>query len=98
MKVFAIGAITTPPPSPEARDAILSKEVPATLQHYLDGKIEQFWFRKDRLGVIFLMEALSVEEAEATVRELPLTHAGNMTYDFIPAGPLAPLGRLIQSH
>ena len=97
MKVFAVGAITTPPSSPEQRDAILSKEVPATLQHYLDGKIEQFWFRQDRLGVIFLMEAPSVEDAKATIGELPLTSGGHMTYDFIPAGPLAPLGRLIQS-
>src|SRR3569832_1924629 len=95
MKVFAIGAITTPPPSPEAREAILSKEVPATLQHYLDGKIEQIWFRQDRPGVIFLMDAPSVEDAKATIKDLPLTHGGNMTYDFIPAGPLSPLGRLI---
>lgn len=95
MKVFAIGAITNPPATPEARDAILSKEVPATLQHYLDGKIEQFWFRQDRLGVIFLMDVASVDDAKAEVGTLPLTHAGHMTYDFIPAGPLAPLGRLI---
>ena len=96
MKVFAIGAITNPPATPEARDAILSKEVPATLQHYLDGKIEQFWFRQDRPGVIFLMDAASVDAVKATVGELPLTARGHMTYDFIPAGPLAPLGRLIQ--
>ena len=96
MKVFAIGAITTPPSSPEQREAILSKEVPATLQHYLDGQIEQFWFRQDRLGVIFLMDAPSVDEAKATIGELPLTAGGHMTYDFIPAGRLAPLGRLIQ--
>lgn len=96
MKVFAIGAITNPP-SPDERDAILSKEVPATLQHYLEGKIEQFWFRQDRLGVIFLMDAPSVDEAKATLSDLPLTTRGHMTYDFIPAGPLSPLGRLIQS-
>ncbi len=95
MKVFAIGAITNPPATPDQRDAILSKEVPATLQHYLDGKIEQFWFRQDRPGVIFLMDAPSVEAVKATVGELPLTHRGHMTYDFIPAGPLSPLGRLI---
>jgi hypothetical protein len=95
MKVFAIGAITTPPTS-EQRDAILSKEVPATLQYYLDGKIEQFWFRADRMGVVFYMDVESVEEAKAEVSELPLTEGGFMTYEFIPVGPLAPLGRLIQ--
>jgi len=95
MKVFAIGAITTPP-TPEQRDEILRSEVPATLQHYLDGKIEQFWFRSDRLGVVFYMDVESVEEAKAEVGQLPLTEAGFMTYEFIPVGPLAPLGRLIQ--
>jgi hypothetical protein len=95
MKVFAIGAITTPP-NPEQREEILSREVPATLQHYLDGKVEQFWFRADRLGVVFYMDVESIEEAKAEVGELPLTEGGFMTYDFIPVGPLAPLGRLIQ--
>jgi hypothetical protein len=95
MKVFAIGAITNPPATPEVWDAVLSKEVPATLQHYLDGKIEQFWYRQDRRGVIFLMDVASVDAAKAEVGGLPLTHGGHMTFDFIPVGPLAPLGRLI---
>ena len=33
--------------SPEERDAILPKEVPATLKLYLDGVIEQMWFKLD---------------------------------------------------
>jgi hypothetical protein len=41
------------------------------------------------------MEASSVDDAKATLGELPLTTGGFMTYDFIPAGPLAPLARLI---
>ena len=96
MKVFAIGAITAPL-TPEQQATIMPKEVPATLQLYLDGKIEQFWFRQDRLGVIFLMEAPSADDAKATVGTLPLAAGGFMTFDFIPAGPLAPLGRLIQN-
>jgi hypothetical protein len=75
----------------------MPKEVPATLQHYLDGKIEQFWFRKDKLGVVFYLDVESVEAAEAEVGKLPLTAGGFMTYELIPVGPLAPLGRLIQS-
>lgn len=94
MKVFAIGAITTPP-SPEQQAEIMPKEVPATLQLYLDGKIEQFWFRQDKLGVVFLLEAASVEEAKTTVGALPLTKGNFMSFEFIPAGPLMPLGHLI---
>jgi hypothetical protein len=95
MKVFAIGSITNPP-TPEQQAEIMPKEVPATLQHYLDGKIEQFWFRQDRLGVVFYLDVESVEAAKAEVNKLPLTEGGFMTYEFIPVGPLAPLGRLIQ--
>ena len=53
MKVMAIG--TLKPLTPEQRQMYLPKEVPATLQLYLDGKIEQFWLRDHEAGVIFLM-------------------------------------------
>jgi hypothetical protein len=95
MKVFAIGAVETPP-APEKRDEILSKEVPATLQLYLDGKIEQYWFRQDKLGVVFFMDVTSIDEAKDLVNKLPLTVGGYMTFEFIPVGPLSPLGRLLK--
>jgi muconolactone delta-isomerase len=96
MKVFAIGAITKPP-SADQQAQVMSQEVPDTLQLYLDGKIEQFWFRQDRPGVVFLMEVPSVDEARALVGKLPLTEGGFMTFDLTPVGPLAPLARLIPS-
>jgi hypothetical protein len=95
MKVFAIGSITKQP-TPEQQAELMPKEVPATLQLYLDGQIEQFWFRQDRLGVVFYMQAESLDAAKGAVDKLPLTEAGLMTFEFIPVGPLAPLGRLIQ--
>src|SRR5262245_49180654 len=66
MKVLAIGSIAKPL-SPEQRQQVMPNEVPATLKLYLDGKIEQFWFRQDAPGVIFLMNAESVEQARAAV-------------------------------
>ena len=95
MKVLAIGAITQQP-TPEQQAEIMPKEVPDTLQLYLDGKIEQFWFRQDRPGVIFYMQAETVDAAKAEVDALPLTQAGLMSFELMPVGPLAPLGRLIQ--
>ena len=96
MKVFAIGTITQQL-TPDQQSNIMPREVPDTLQLYLDGKIEQFWFRQDQPGVVFYMQASSVEEAKAAVERLPLTEAGLMSFAFIPVGPLAPLGRLIQT-
>jgi hypothetical protein len=95
MKVIAFGNIVKPV-TPEQRAEIMPKEVPATLKHYLDGKIEQFFYRQDKPGVIFLMNVDSVEQAKATVEALPLTKEGYAQYDLIPVGPLAPLGLLIQ--
>jgi hypothetical protein len=52
----------------------MAAEVPATLQHYLDGHIEQFWFR-EKSGPIFLMDAPSVADAKTVLAELPLVKA-----------------------
>jgi hypothetical protein len=95
MKVMAVGSIIKPL-TPEQRQQYMPSEVPATLKHYLDGTIEQFWFR-EKSGPIFLMNVESVEQAKATLDELPLTAANLMTYELMPIGPLVPLGLLIQS-
>ncbi len=95
MKVLAIATIVKPV-TPEQRAEIMPREVPATLRLYLDGKIDQFWYRQDKPGVVFLMEAESVDAARAATGTLPLVADGYAQYDFIPLGPLAPLGMLIQ--
>jgi hypothetical protein len=92
---MAVGSITKPI-TPEQRQQIMPNEVPATLKHYLDGIIEQFWYRQDAPGVIFLMNVESVEQARAAVNALPLVTGGFAKYEFMQVGPLAPLGLLIQ--
>lgn len=94
MKVMAIATFDAPLTA-EQRQQILPKEVPHTLRLYLDGKIEQFWFRPDA-GPIFLMNAGSVEEARAIIDAMPLVAGGLAKYQLWPVGPLAPLGLLIQ--
>jgi hypothetical protein len=95
MKVLAVASIVKPV-TPEQRQEIMPKEVPDTLKLYLDGKIEQFWARTDKPGVVFLLNAESVEQAKATLDALPLVTGGFAQYEFIPVGPLSPLGLLIQ--
>lgn len=94
MKVMAIGTLNGPL-TPEQREEIMPREVPHTLQMYLDGTIEQFWFRKET-GPIFLMNVESVEEAKSAVDHMPLVGAGYASYQLWPVGPLVPLGRLLQ--
>ena len=95
MKVMAIG--TLKPLSPEQRQRSLPKEVPATLQLYLDGKMEQFWLRDKEAGVIFLMSVGSIDEADRLLKALPLGQADLLTFDLLPVGPLLPLGMLMKT-
>jgi hypothetical protein len=94
MKVFAIYTVRGPL-TPELRQQVMPKEVPATLKHYLEGKIEQFWFR-EKAGPIFLLNVASLEEAKATMDSLPLVAGNHATYELMPVSPLLPLGMLIQ--
>lgn len=94
MKVFATGKLIKPL-TPELRQKYRPIEVAATIKLYLEGKIEQFWFREN-VGPIFLMSTGSVEEAEAAVNALPLTADGFVIYECIAVGPLTPLGIVTQ--
>ncbi|GGA29416.1 hypothetical protein [Dyella nitratireducens] len=93
MKVMAI-AVPQVALTPDVLKPYMSDEVPHTLQLYLDGKVEQFWF-VEKSGPIFLMNVESIDQAKATINTLPLVTAGLMAYDLKPVGPLIPLGRLI---
>ena len=95
MKGMAIG--TLKPLTPEQRQKYLPAEVPATLQLYLDGKMEQFWLQDKGAGVIFLMSVDSVDEADRLLKAFPLGQADLMTFDLLPVGPLLPLGMLMKS-
>jgi muconolactone delta-isomerase len=94
MKVFAI-ASAQPTLTPDKLQQHLPSEVQATLKLYLEGKVEQFWFR-EKFGPIFLFNVDSVEQAKDTLDALPLVADGLMTYELMPVTPLMPLGLLIQ--
>jgi hypothetical protein len=94
MKVIAIGSLVQPL-TPEQKQQIMPKEVSATLKHYLEGTIEQFWFREKK-GPIFLMNIESIEQAKSELDTLPLVEANLMTWELMPVTPLSPLGLLIQ--
>jgi hypothetical protein len=94
MKVFGIYNVKGPL-TPEQRRDHLPQEVPATLKLYLDGKIEQFWFR-EKGGPIFLFNVDTVDQAKTAMESLPLVAKGLASFDLWPVGPLMPLGLLLQ--
>lgn len=93
MKIMAI-ATPTVALTPDVLKPHMPTEVHATLQLYLDGKVEQFWF-VEKSGPIFLMNVESIDEAKSALDSLPLVAAGLLAFDLKPVGPLIPLGRLL---
>ncbi|HEY3738783.1 MAG TPA: hypothetical protein VGL53_03015 [Bryobacteraceae bacterium] len=74
---------------------VMPEEVRATVRLYLDGKIHQWYSRGDGKGVIFFLDAKTVDEARAMMDTLPLAKENLMDYEYIPVGPLLPLMNLI---
>ena len=74
---------------------IMPAEVRATVRLYLDGKIRQWYSRGDGKGVIFLIDAKTVEEAHAAIDAMPLSKENLVDHEYIPVGPLMPLTALI---
>ncbi len=74
---------------------IMPAEIQATVKLYLDGKIRQWYSKGDGRGVILLLDAATVDQAHAIMETLPLTQENLMDHEYIPVGPLLPLGALI---
>jgi len=74
---------------------IMPAEIRATVKLYLDGKIRQWYSRGDGKGVIFLIDAKTVDEARAVMDPLPLSKENLMDHEYLPVGPLMPLTFLI---
>jgi hypothetical protein len=74
---------------------IMPAEIRATVKLYLDGKIRQWYSRGDGKGVIFFIDARTVDEARAVMEPLPLSKEHMMDHEYIPVGPLMPLTGLI---
>ena len=77
---------------------LMPAEIRATVPLYLDGKIQQWFMRGDGRGVIFLLNCKDVDEARALIESLPLAKENLMDEQFIPVGPLLPLGLLLRDN
>ena len=75
--------------------SIMPAEIRATVKLYLAGTIRQWYSRGDRNGAIFLIDAKTVEEAHAVVDAMPLSKENLVDHEYIPVGPLMPLGALL---
>ena len=90
-KVLAISRFIGTPMTPAQRAEIMPHEVHETVNAYLAGKIDQWYFRTDGKGVVFIVNAGTSEEAKEILESFPLGRAGLMEFEYIPLGPLSPL-------
>ena len=74
---------------------VMPAEVRATVRLYLDGAIQQWYARSDGKGAVLILDCKDVADAEAIVDKLPLSEEHLIDHQFIPVGPLAPLGFLL---
>jgi hypothetical protein len=97
-KITGVLMILTPKPGATVEQImkIMPAEIRATVPLYLDGKIQQWFTRGDGKGVIFLLNCKDEAEARALVEDLPLSKANLVDEQFIPVGPLLPLGILLR--
>ena len=93
-RILAIGRFNALP-TPEQLKLLALKEVPDTLRLYLAGKIDQWYSIQDDNGVVFILNAASVDEARTLLEALPLGKAKLMTFQLVPLGPLSPLALLL---
>src|SRR3979490_1611232 len=70
--------------------AVMPAEIRQTAQLYLNGKIREWYSRGDGRGVVFLLDARDVAEAQAIMEGLPLAKQNLMDHEYIAVGPLSP--------
>jgi hypothetical protein len=71
--------------------AVMPAEIRQTVQLYLNGNIREWYSRGDGRGVVFLLDARDVNEAQAIMDGLPLAKENIMDHEYIAVGPLLPL-------
>ena len=92
-KILAIGTMN--PGVDLARvNEILPGEAKATVNLYLEGKIDQWYSLQDRKGVAFILNVTNTAAAHEMLEKLPLGQAHLMSFELIPLGPLNPLRKL----
>lgn len=74
---------------------VMPAEIRAAVRLYLEGAIRQWYSRGDGRGVVFILDSNDEAEARAVIDRLPLSAENLTDHEFIPIGPLMPLGALM---
>jgi hypothetical protein len=86
MKILAIAKVD-PNATPEKFQCHLEAEVRHAWKLHKEGACREMYDRQDRLGVVFVLECSSVDEARKLLEELPYVRENLIGFEFIPLLP-----------
>jgi len=79
---------------PEQYKPHLKAEARRVWELYQSGTIRELYFRGDRSEAVLMLECGDVDEAQQTLRSLPLVQAGLITFEIILLVPYPGFARL----
>ena len=88
MKILAIAKID-PRTTPAKLQPYLEEEVRVAWKLYKAGTVREMYDRPDRLGVVFVLECSSVDEARRSLEELPFVREQLIAFEYIRIEPFA---------
>ena len=89
MKILAIAKVD-PQTTPEKIRPYLEAEVKHAWKLYKEGALREMYSCQDRpLGVVFVLECDSVDEARKNLDELPFVREKLIDFEIIPLGPFS---------
>jgi len=94
MKLFAVDRIL-PTATEENIRGVVIREALHIWMLYTKDIVRETYFRKDRPGVILVLEAENVAEAKKVLSTFPMVRAGVIDFDIIPVGHFVPFGTLL---
>lgn len=94
MKILAIDKIL-PTATEENIRGVVIKDALHTWVLYTKDVVREVYFRKDRPGVVLVLECPTVEDAKGILKTFPMVKAGVIDFDIIPLGHFVPFGTLL---
>jgi len=94
VKVLAMSRLLADASSAEVQNT-LPYERNAIVRLYLSGKIDQWFVRQDRNGLVLILDVKSMDDARKMLEQLPLDKAKLGTYDLVPLTTWLPLESLL---
>ena len=89
MKILAIAKVD-PQTTIEKIQPLLEAEVKHAWKMYKEGTVREMYNCQDRsMGVVFILECSSVDEARKSLDELPFVREKLIDFEIIPLGPFS---------